>query len=247
MLTPILAYDENSLPANTWAEKLHLAAKENLALEIANTGNLDISIYQRSGIPVVSVQAYAMHEFHPLHRDISHRQQAWQHVRETLQIAAQLNVLRIITVCGFGFDLIDNPFERALDFFASLVIPAKEVGVQIMIEPLSPRRVGVLTNPREIVRLIEIIDEPEVFSLVLDTGHLIDSGYDLDTFFLNWNYPIAELQLKGALSTPPNVNMPVKAWLEALEQLPKVVCVEHRQPISLQDFEQLMMVLRDSI
>jgi len=247
LLTPILAYDENSLPANNWADKFNLIVKENLALEIANKGNLDIGIYRQSGIHIVSVQAYAMHEFHPLHPDSYHRQQAWYHVRETLQIAAQLDVPRIVTVCGFGFDLIDNPWERSLDFFASLVVPAKAAGVQIMIEPLSPRRVGVLTNPRDIVSLIEMLDEPEVFSLVLDTGHLIDSGYDLDTFFDNWNYPIAELQLKGALSTPPNVNMPVKSWLESLEQLPKVVCIEHRQPICLQDFEQLVMVLRGYI
>ncbi|MEB3180650.1 MAG: TIM barrel protein [Nostocaceae cyanobacterium] len=244
MLTPILAYDENSLPAATLPEKLHLAAQEKLALEIANKGNLDIEIYRQAGIPIVSVQAYAMHEFHPLHPDSYHRQQAWYHVRETLEIAAKLNVPRIVTVCGFGFDLIDNPWERSLDFFASLVVPAKAAGVQIMIEPLSPRRVGALTNPREIVNLIEMLDEPEVFSLVLDTGHLIDSGYDLDTFFDNWNYPIAELQLKGALSTPPNPNMPVKSWLEALGQLPKVVCIEHRQPICLQDFKHLVMVLR---
>jgi sugar phosphate isomerase/epimerase len=244
-IRPVLAYDESAIPATSLRERLELAVKENLALEIANKGNLEVELYRQSAI--ATVQAYAMHEFHPLHRDRLHRQEAFRHVCETLQLAACLNAPRIVTVCGFGYELADRPFERALEFFRSLVVPAKDLGIRIMIEPLSPRRAAALTDPHEIATLIESLHEPEVFSLMLDTGHLTDSGFDLDSFFQNWNLPIEELQLKGAISAPPQASIPVKAWLEALPELPSVVCVEHRQPISQVDFDKLIVALRQAI
>ncbi|WP_199321167.1 sugar phosphate isomerase/epimerase [Microcoleus sp. FACHB-831] len=200
------------------SERLELANRENLALEVANKGNFEVELYRHCRIS--ALQAYAMHEFHPIHRDRDRREEAFRHVKETLEIAAILNVPRIVTVCGFGYDLVDSPFERCLEFFASLAIAAKALGVRIMIEPLSPKRAGALTHPDDIARMVEILDDPSVFSIMLDTGHLLDSGIELDSFFRSWNRPIEELQLKGLLSAPPPISMPVETWLECLPQLP---------------------------
>ncbi|MFB2919763.1 MULTISPECIES: hypothetical protein [Aerosakkonema] len=59
----MLAYWEDSIPEKSFSERLHLAIRE--------TGKWNgIRQYQ-----IAAVQAYAMHEFHPLHCD--------RHLRET--------------------------------------------------------------------------------------------------------------------------------------------------------------------
>lgn len=242
---PVLAYNESSIPGTSLSERLELANRENLALEVANKGNFEFKLYYNCNIS--ALQAYAMHDFHPIHSDRDRRQEAFRHLKETLELAAILNVPRIVTVCGFGYDLVDSPFERCLEFFASLAIAAKALGVRIMIEPLSPKRAGALTHPDDIARMVEILDEPSVFSIMLDTGHLLDSGIELDSFFQSWNRPIEELQLKGSLSAPPPTSMPLKTWLECLPQLPAVICVEHRQPISLDNFAEVVKALRQLV
>ncbi|MGR3273513.1 sugar phosphate isomerase/epimerase family protein [Acaryochloris marina NIES-2412] len=241
-MQPVLAYNESSLPAPSLGERLQLAAQHHLALEIANSGKLDLEPYLNSNIPITAVQAYAMHDFHPLHPDAQHRQQALLHVHQTLEVAAQLQVPRIVTVCGFGADVVDSPFEHCLNFFSRCAAPAKTLGIKIMIEPLSPRRCAAMTEPYRIGQLVDTLAEPEVFTTLLDTGHLLDSGYDLETFLTNWPFPTEELQLKGPHSTPPD--FPSGQWLRQLPFQPTVLCVEHRQPIALSDFEQLISAIR---
>ena len=234
----MLAYNESSIPGTSLSERLSLALAKNLALEVANTGNFPVELYQ--GLPVVTVQAYRMHEFHPLHPEVEVRQAAFDHVQETLELAARLNAPRILTVCGFGYEIVDRPFECCLDFFASLVERAKLLGVRMMIEPLSPLRAGAFTDPKQVAQLVEMLNEPSVFGLAIDTGHLLDSGVNLNDFFNSWQYPIEELQLKGARSTPPDPAMPVKVWLQKLPRIPSVICIEHRQLISLANFIALV-------
>jgi sugar phosphate isomerase/epimerase len=239
----LLAYVEDCLPGRSQAERLMQAFRWGLALEVSNRGNLNLEAYQQSHLPIAAVQAYAMHEFHPLHRDPSHRYQAAIHVRETLEIAASLQAPRIVTVCGFGNELADQPLSRSLDFFSSLATYARSLGVRIMIEPLSPKRAGAMNAPEKVVQLLELLNQPDCFSLMLDTGHLLDSHIDLNDFFEHWRYPIEELQLKGANSTPPNPMMPVQRWLAWLRDKPTVICGEHRQPISEEQFAAFMRSL----
>jgi hypothetical protein len=243
-MLPILAYNESSLPASSLAERLRLATQHHLALEIANRDNLELEPYLASTVQISAVQAYAMHDFHPLHPDIHHHHQAFNHVQQTLEIAAQLQAPRIVTVCGFGTDVIDSPFEHCFDFFRACVPTAKALGIKIMIEPLSPQRCSAMTDPHEIGRLVKMLDEPSVFTTLLDTGHLLDGGYDLEQFFPTWTYSLEELQLKGLASAPPLLDLPLGKWLKALPNQPAVVCVEHRQPIDLDTFVDLIVAIR---
>jgi hypothetical protein len=247
MTLPILAYTEDSLPQSTQANRFAATQQHNLALEVANRGDFSLEPYQTAGMPITTMQAYLMHEFHPLHPDADHRRQAVQHVESTLELAARLDAPRILTVCGFGHELADSPFERALDFFDQLANDAKQRGIEILIEPLSPKRAGALTYPNDVVRLLKTLDQPQVFALALDTGHLLDSGFELDQFFRHWNFPIRELQLKGKGSFPPDSTLPLAQWLQSLPQLPDVLCVEHRQPVSMEKFEQIVAWLHHSI
>lgn len=246
-IEPVLAYAESSLPVASLPDRLELLLREGLALEVANQGNVLVEAYRQAGVQISAVQAYRMHDVHPLHRDRHARQAAVTHVRETLELAAELGAPRIVTVCGFGHELADRPFDRAVDFFHQFADPAKKLGVRVAIEPLSPIRCGALTNPREIADLIDILGDPEVFSMLLDTGHLADSGIELNSFFRHWNRPIEELQLKGPRSQPPTPAMPISQWLKALPNPPAVVCVEHRQPISLGELAALLAALREEL
>jgi len=102
MNQPTLAYVETSLPAVSQAERLAAIQHWGIALEVANWGEVSVEEYQSARIPIAAVQAYQMHEFHPLHRDPQYRYQGLLHVRDTLELTAQLDTPRIVTVCGFG-------------------------------------------------------------------------------------------------------------------------------------------------
>ena len=243
----ILSYNENSLPGTSQAEQIQFAKEYNLGLEIANNGKITAEIYQNSSFQITAVQAYLMHEFHPLHPEPFYRQQAYVHLRQTLELAAKLAAPRVVSVCGFGQQIADSPFERSFDLFRSLIPVAESFGVRIMIEPLSPQRAAAMTDPHQIAKLIAALDRPDIFSLILDTGHLMDSKFSLETFFHSWVHSIEELQLKGAASAPPSPDWPIISWLRSLPSLPPVVCVEHRQPIERQDCEALVTTLQQSL
>ncbi|MEP0751678.1 hypothetical protein NDA03_05535 [Trichocoleus sp. Lan] len=72
---PVLAYNESLIPGTSLSERIELAKRENLALEVANTGNFPVELYRQC--QVSTVQAYAMHEFRPLHCDRYQLQEAF--------------------------------------------------------------------------------------------------------------------------------------------------------------------------
>jgi len=228
---PQLAYVESSLPGATRRERLTLASQCALALEVANTTTSDAfdpDPYRAHGLSIAAVQAYAMHQVHPLHVDRDRRRQALPHVRDTLQLAAALDAPRVVTVCGFGHRLADRPRERALDFFAALAPLARSLGVRLLIEPLSPARAAAMNDPHEVADLLAALDAPDAMGLVLDTGHLLDSGLDLSDFFESWDRPLDALQLKGRDSAPPDPHQPAGPWLSRIA--PLLLSVEHRGP-----------------
>ena len=116
------------------------------------------------------------------------------------------------------------------------------MSLNLAYEVLSPRRCAAMTEPYRIGQLVDTLAEPEVFTTLLDTGHLLDSGYDLEAFLSNWPFSTEELQLKGSHSTPPDFSF--GQWLRQLPFQPAVLCVEHRQSIALSEFEQLISAIR---
>jgi hypothetical protein len=244
----LLAYDQDSLPGRSAAGRIELARSAGLRLEVANRGRgIDPERYRRAGVEVVTVQAWAMHRAHPLHRDPRRRLDAVRHVHRTMELAARLGARRVVTACGFGHDLADRPRERARDFFAGLAPRARDLGVKILIEPLSPLKAAALTDPGEVGRLVDELAEPALFGLVLDTGHLADGGFDVERFLAGWGRPVDELQLRGPLGEPPDPALPLARWLEALPAPPGVLCVEHRRPIRLGAWRELVAAIRAQI
>lgn len=106
-----IVYVESSLPATPWAECLAELKHYSIALGIADWGNTATEVYQQTRIPIAAVQAYQMHHFNPRHRDLNYLQQAQLHLADSLELTARLQYPRIVTVCGFGHDRVDSPYE----------------------------------------------------------------------------------------------------------------------------------------
>lgn len=248
-MSPELAYVMHALPGDSLQVRLGHAARLGLSAEVANRTRgavFDPRPYRDARVPIVSVQAYAMHDFHPLHADPTHRARAADHVRDSLELAARIGARYVVTVCGFGPAAVDEPFERSLEFFAGQLPAARDLGVIVLIEPLSPLRAGAMNDPHEVAALVETLDAPEQIGLLLDTGHLLDSGLELDGFLGAWTRPVEALQLKGPASSPPTPGL-LGPWFERLCPTLGVVSVEHRQPIDPADLERLAGSLRGAL
>lgn len=246
MASPDLAYVIDSLAGTPLEARLRWAAELAIGAEVANrtlSSAFDDRPYRDAGVPIVSVQAYAMHEFHPLHPRADARTRAAAHVRDTVALAARLGARHVVTVCGFGRAAVDAPFERSLAFFAGLAPWAESHGVRILIEPLSPQRCTAMTDPREVGRLLDALDDPARFGMLLDTGHLLDSGLDLDEFTASWTRPVAAVQFKGPASRPPTIDL-VRSWLRRLQPAPEILSIEHRESISLRAAGELVTGIR---
>jgi len=243
-VTPLLAYVEHDLPAATPEERFEIARAHGLALEVAHRDDDRAERARDAGLQIATLQAWRLHEVHPIHPDKKVRAAAYEHLRRTIELAASLGVPRVIAVAGYGQEICADPFEEARSFFRFLAPIAREQKVRVLIEPLSPLRCAALTAPMVLARLLEEIGSPEVYGSAIDTGHVIDSGREVEGYLERWPGRVEELQLKGKGSSPPQADMPLAKWLRKLKYAPDVVCVEHRLTIEAEEFGKLVGHLR---
>lgn len=246
-MNPLLAWVEHDLPAATLDERLALARAHGIALEVAHKDDDRARRVRDAGLPIVTLQAWKLHEVHPIHPDRSVRSAAYAHLVATIELAAELGVPRVLAIAGYGNEICADPFDEARSFFRFVAPIAREKQVRVLIEPLSPLRCAALTAPMVLARLLDEIGSPDVFSSAIDTGHVIDSGREVGDYLARWPHAVVELQLKGKGSSPPEVDVPLAKWLARLQQRPEVVCVEHRLPIEERDFVPLIGHLRAEI
>ncbi len=246
-MQPVLAYVEHSLPGETPEARIETARRIGLALEVANRNGIDRAALGRCGITIVTVQAYGMHDSHPLHPDPARHESAVHHVLETIDLAVALRAPRVLTACGFGSAVHTDPFGSCVRFFRSVATRARERGVRILIEPLSPLRASAMTDPDEIAALLDELGQPEIFGTAIDTGHLIDGGGDPSDILARWPHRIDEIQLRGAGSRPPAPDLPIDDWLKLPTPPPATVVVEHGLPIDPGDLGILVGRLRRAL
>jgi len=239
-----LTWLEHALPGDALAQRLALARRLGLALEVANRPGLDPRALRSARAPIVTLQAFGMHEAHPLHPDPERRRAGERHLVDTIERAAELGVPRVIAACGFGEAACAEPFESCRAFFERVAPRARERGVRVLIEPLSPRRSPAMDQPEDVERLLSALAAPDVFGTVLDTGHLLDGGHDPERILRGWPHRVDEVQLRGARSEPPPPGAPLGRWLACLREPPEVVCIEHRAPITVARVEELVAELR---
>lgn len=244
---PLLAYASFSVPGATLAEKAGLLRERGLALELADDGSVDAAAVLGLGVPVACVQAFRMHDAHPLHADPAVREEARRVVLSALELAARVGCPRVLTVCGFGPPGVERPFEAALGFFASLAAPARALGLRLLVEPLSPRRAGAFTRPAEVRDLLRALASPDVFGAALDTGHMLDGGLDPAAELSAFDGLLEEVQLKGPLSAAPGPELPLRRWLSAPGAPPALLAVEHREVIGRERFDEVVAGVLDAL
>ena len=242
-MPPLLTYTETSLPGPETGRR-EQARRHQLALEIEDWGGTDAKKYRDSRSIVATVQVCRLKKDSPTAPGRRERRRALEHIEEGLELADRLGTRRALTICAYGEETADAPFERALDLFDRAGRRARALGVQILIEPLSTKRSPIFHDPSEVVRLLEILDEPDSFGLALDTGHLLDGEYDPLTVLGAIEHHVTELQLRGPNGTPPDLADPLGDWLDALANPPEVLCVEHREEIEPSHFDELLEILR---
>lgn len=246
-MSPHLAYVEHNLPAATPTERFELARAHSLALEVAHRDDDRAERARDAGLTLVTLQAWRLHEVHPIHPDKKVRGEAYEHLRRTIELAARLGVPRVIAVAGYGQTICAEPFEEARAFYRWLAPIAREKKVRVLLEPLSPLRCAALTAPMVLARLLDEIESPDVYGSAIDTGHVIDSGREVEEYLERWPRRVEELQLKGKGSSPPELDMPLARWLRKLKVAPDVVCVEHRLPIEAEELGKLLEHLRGEL
>ena len=233
-----LAWVETSVPGPDPAARAAELRRHGLAVEVPLTDGRETRRTRDHGLEVACVQAHKLHEQHFLSPRAEARRRAVEHVVGALEAADEVGARRVLTVCGFGDDLADDPLERCVEGFAAVAPTARRFGVRIGIELLSPARCAAMQSGAELAALLDRLGCPDVFDTVLDTGHLLDAGLDPVATLTTWDLPLGELQLKGAGSSPP-LGLDLRALARALPGSTELVCVEHRAPIDLVPFEGL--------
>lgn len=246
-MKPELAWVEHDLPAETLEERLALARAHGLALEVAHKDDDRARRVQASGATIVTLQAWKLHESHPIHPERSVRSAAYAHLVATIELAAELGVPRVLAIAGYGNEICADPFAEARSFFRFVAPIAREKKVRVLIEPLSPLRCAALTAPLVLARLLDEIESPDVFSSAIDTGHVIDSGREVGDYLARWPHAVTELQLKGKGSSPPGNDVPLARWIARLARAPEVVCVEHRLAIEPEELVRVVAHLRGEL
>lgn len=230
-MKPLLAWVEHDLPADSLDERLALARAHGLALEVAHKDDDRARRVYAAGASIVTLQAWKLHEAHPIHPERAVRSAAYAHLVATIELAAELGVPRVLAIAGYGSEVCAEPFAEARSFFRFVAPIAREKHVRVLIEPLSPLRCAALTAPLVLARLLDELESPDVFSSAIDTGHVIDSGREVGEYLARWPHAVTELQLKDKGSSPPGADVPLARWIARLSHPPEVVCGEHRLAI----------------
>jgi len=251
-MLPQLCYVAHALPGADSKERGELARELGIGLEVAyKTGRrelaADLALYQELGVPVTTLQAWKLHEHHFLSPSESAREAALGHVLDTIQLAAEHGVPRVLVVCGFGEEHCERPFASCRDGLAAALSTARAVRVQLLVELLSPQRSTAMSEPAELARLLSVLDAPRGLASAIDTGHLLDAGLEPPEFLAQWPHHVEELQLRGADSSAPTESIDLSRLLAARSAPPRVVCVEHRHPLPEEELCGLLQRLRSQL
>lgn len=239
-----LAYVAHQLTGDSVDARLALARRLDLALEVADGPELETCA--RSGLEITTLQAFGMHALHPLHEGADERARARPYVLAVLERAARWNVPRVLTACGFHPAVADRALERCVEFYAGLSARARQLGITLLVEPLSPLRAGALNVPEDVDRLIAALDD-DAFAAALDVGHLIDAEREPLDVLRRWQSPVRELQLRGARSRAPDPDQPFDELVAALAAEPEVIAIEHREPLPEPELVQLVARVRRAL
>lgn len=231
----MLGIVEGCVPGKTLDEKLSHLEREEMWLELPNTGPRNLDTLLDHCVVVLTVQAYRLHEYSMVDRDRGERKAALDHVKETIDLARRIGAQRVLVVPGYGFDLCPDPEGTWLTLMTEAALHAKDKGMEIMVESLGPKRTGFHPRFSDIAALVEELDQPNV-GLVADTMHIYNSGEDVYETLEKYNGQIKEVQLRDTESLPPGKgDLDFERIIEITRGIP--LCLEYTPRDVKEDFK----------
>jgi sugar phosphate isomerase/epimerase len=181
-------------------EKLRACRRHGLWMELANTGERDLSIFGSWDVEVRTVQAYLLHRYSLVGRvgGRGERKAALEHVRGTVDMAQGVDAGYVLIVPGYGHDFSEDAEKRLGIVLRGLAEYAADRGVAILVEALSPRKTSLLPSLGAVEKFLLSLGEENLL-LAGDTLHAFEAGEDV----LDYRESIAELHLKDSDSLPP--------------------------------------------
>ena len=179
-------------------EKLRACRRHGLWMELANTGERDLSVFGSWDVEVRTVQAYLLHRYSLVGRGRGERRAAMEHVRATVDMAQGIGAGYALIVPGYGHDFSEDSEKRLDIALRELAEYAADRGVAILVEALSPRKTGLLPSLGAVEKFLRSMGEENLL-LAGDTFHAFEAGEDV----LEYRETMAELHLKDSDSLPP--------------------------------------------
>lgn len=180
------------------SEEKVLGVFEELGLCLEAVFIRDPELVECYSVEVVSVQAYDLHWLSLGAADEGERRRAVEHVAESMRLAAELGAGYVVTVPGYG-EHPPGAAEVCRRSYLELRSLTAELGVTVLIEPLSPKRTTLLPSLPRVAELCRELGEG--FGVLADTMHVLDSGGSPEE--IREVEEVMEVHLRGAGDTPP--------------------------------------------
>jgi len=199
---------EFAVPGNTLEDKLRILESRKMWLELVNDvfdeKRLEhiLEILPNFKTPIMSVQAFLLHDLRMLSTKDKDQKIAVRHVEETIKIAAKVGAQNVVTTITYGEPRIENPREKCVELFKHFGKLSEEFNVLVSIEPLGKERTTFLPSVSEIYRLVQDVGSEHV-RLMADTMHIHSNGENIAEVVKEYFLEISELQLRDTNSRPP--------------------------------------------
>lgn len=228
-----LGITDFAVPGHGLEEKLRVAEKHGLWLEIANEGAVWKFWRWKSLLPsfdvrVRSVQAFLQHRLSLLSRSQIERKAALNHVEQTIELASNLSAEHVVVALCYGKPGVENADEVLVKSLKELAGSAAEHGVTVGLEPLDRKRTEYRPTAEEVWEVVKLVDSEHV-KLVLDTGHLWENGEDVKGVLEKFGDRVSEVHLKDSGGKAPGRGrLDFGPVVELCVRLKGLKCLEYR-------------------
>ncbi len=239
---------EFAVPGNTLEDKLRILESHKMWLELVNDGfdekrlkNI-LEILPNFKTPIMSVQAFLLHDLRMLSAKDKDQKIASRHVEETIKIASKVGAQNVVAVATYGDPTIRNPREKCINLFKHFGELGAELDVIISIEALDRDRTTFLSSVPEIYQLVRDVGSDHV-RLMADTMHIHANGKNVAETISEYATEIMELHLRDTNSTPPGRgSIDFSPVLKAVpEEFRGLTCLEYQPGLNPQsDFTQAL-------
>lgn len=239
---------EFAVPGDTLEDKLRILESRKMWLELVNDGfdekrlkNI-LEILPNFNTPIMSVQAFLLHDLRMLSAKDRNQKVAVRHVEETIKIASKVRAQNVVAVATYSDPTIRNPREKCINLFKSFGELGAELDVIISIEALDRDRTTFLPSVPEIYHLVRDVGSDHV-RLMADTMHIHANGKNVAGTIREYATEIMELHLRDTNSTPPGQGSidfgPISKVVRG--KFRGLTCLEYQPGLSSQaDFTQAL-------